>query len=441
MAASDAEPHPAEVASIDHIGGEEEGEPSPEAAGAVRGLSRTARAVAKRSAVGRIPKEAAKASSKAAAKTGAGATARAGRAVARRGGVGHPAPSSSARSVARTAARRSRAAHGGGRVPLKRVARTTDRISTGLDAVSTVVEQEDVPSARKRWDWVETGRKVTGWVGTLLKNTILGAAVFGTYELGIEKLVSLEDWPGIQAGGDVFSRVAVWGHFAVGALAGCTHAILSVMADSTISCARNSSLAHLKSAVSASSLPRSILHHSIAHSVLFGSYEMSKRSLLQAVHAYNRQRDESRVVLVANNIIDQQEQDEVPDESHLKRKRDELDWDENGEASVRYSHLFAIGAAGGIAGSAQHVISHYTERWMGIAEETEPSKPSTANVLTQKRKISATPAMEKQKKDTKVLLARIRWFHSLPALRPTALAFVPSAIGFMAFEYGKDFIA
>mmetsp|Transcript_34456 Transcript_34456/g.63683 ORF Transcript_34456/g.63683 Transcript_34456/m.63683 type:complete len:438 (-) Transcript_34456:40-1353(-) len=423
-----------EDANIDNIGDGNEHDRSPEAAGAARGLSQTARAVAKRGAVGRLPQEAAKASSKAAAKTSAGAASRAGRVAARRGGP-RPAPSSAAKSAARSAARRSRAARGGGRVPVRRVARTTDRISTGLDVVSTVSEQEDVPSAVRRRKWRELGRKAAVWAGTLVKNTVLGAAVFGTYEVGVEKLASFDDSSGRQI--DISKTIPVPGHFAMGAFAGLVHAVLSPLADSTVSSVRHASLSPLLKTTITSSY---VLHHTIAHSVLFGSYEMTKRILLEAVESSSHNSKGNESVSLFYHAGAQHGNNAAMHEENLD-EADYLNKDESEEVSVRYSHLLAIGTAGGIAGSIQHVISHFTEHWLGLAGGWEAVENCPGDNSDHERRRSGASTLGKELKVTKTPPTRLRWYQALPALRPTALAFFPSAIGFMAFEYGKDVVA
>jgi hypothetical protein len=108
------------------------------------------------------------------------------------------------------------------------------------------------------------------------------------------------------------------------------------------------------------------IHHSIAHSVLFGCYESIKRGLL----------DESS------------DQREIP-------------------------HFATVSLAGGLAGQIQHVVSHFTEQWLLIGVETTTTTPKPL----------------------------VRFVASPPTLRPILFAFLPSAISFVAFEYGKSILA
>jgi hypothetical protein len=106
-----------------------------------------------------------------------------------------------------------------------------------------------------------------------------------------------------------------------------------------------------------------IIHHSLAHSLLFGSYESIKRGILQQVHSMDTQ-----------------------------------------YYGGEYLTTFAI--AGGIAGQVQFAISHYTEQYLGLSDFSLRLRPTAV----------------------------------APNLRPFLWAFPPSAIGFVAFEYGKKFV-
>ena len=71
-------------------------------------------------------------------------------------------------------------------------------------------------------------------------------------------------------------------------------------------------------------------------------------------------------------------------------------------------HLGVVALAGGFAGQCQHVCSHFAEQWLGLAEMSRG----------------------------------LDWRHRMrvaawPTLRSTMVSFPPSAVGFVAFEYGK----
>mmetsp|Transcript_42162 Transcript_42162/g.127916 ORF Transcript_42162/g.127916 Transcript_42162/m.127916 type:complete len:189 (-) Transcript_42162:93-659(-) len=183
----------------------------------------------------------------------------------------------------------------------------------------------------------------------------------------------------------------------------------------------------------------SVLHHSIAHAILFGTYEISKRFLLEAVQAHSHSYSDrwSKGVQLAKD----------GDDSMLDKDSVE-DWDEmtsgstkqNNGMSVKYSHLVAIGTAGGIAGSVQHVTSHFTEQRLGIVGGWDDTINEERKRFNHDRNRHAALPHGKQIKASKLPAAKLRWFQPLPSLRPTVLAFFPSAVGFMAFEYGKNLV-
>ena len=115
------------------------------------------------------------------------------------------------------------------------------------------------------------------------------------------------------------------------------------------------------------------LHHTIAHSVLFGSYEFLKRSILHELHHGD-------------------------------------DFETNGSKPTFLggSYLAGFALAGGFAGQLQHLVSHCTE---SMTFESGITSTKLAHRLVTPR---------------------------APAVRPLLMAFPPSAIGFIAFEYGKN---
>ena len=68
---------------------------------------------------------------------------------------------------------------------------------------------------------------------------------------------------------------------------------------------------------------------------------------------------------------------------------------------------------GGLAGQFEHVTSHISEQCFSLVDET---------------------------KNSSSLLRRLK-LASWPTWRSTMVAFPPSAIGFLAFEYGKMMMA
>jgi hypothetical protein len=244
------------------------------------------------------------------------------------------------------------------RLPLRQVAKFSDRLATGYDWWTTAVES--TPDGGKKnqvWPRVKT------FSMTLVKNTLLGAAVFESYgyivgELApagnVEEESAEDDDEGFLKAPDAFERASLPIHIGAGFAAGSVHGILmTVLESSTVPMYRN------------------ILLHASAHSVLFGSYEFLKRMLVEEMYVI-----------------------------------------ESGTQIYGGGYLAAFGVAGGIAGQLQHISSHYLELWLGISNAVVHPGDTGA-------------------------LARMRGM--APAIRPTLGAFLPSCIGFIAFEYGKKF--
>ena len=328
------------------------------------------------------------------------------------------------------------------RIPIRRVARVSDRLSTGLDWYSSAVESsstddtnvvkrnDDVPKATDKTQNQKLRRRIAGrityvttyWsqVGwprlknftiNITKNTLLGLAVFETYGYVVSQLAPTEV-PGddyiievdrtlvvtddddeadddndgghvdsvvtIQDEIDEYARASISTHFGAGFLAGSVHGILSGIVDGPT----------LGEAVTTSTRQTTIramasytLYHGISHSCLFGAYECVKRSLLHQLY----------------------------------------DFDHSTEYyGAGYLGVFAV--SGGLAGQIQHVTSHYVEQYLS-GTYARPTMHTSSKVPSN---------------GIKSMLSILKSF-PMPAARPTLMAFPPSAIGFIAFEYGKKF--
>mmetsp|Transcript_26121 Transcript_26121/g.52963 ORF Transcript_26121/g.52963 Transcript_26121/m.52963 type:complete len:299 (-) Transcript_26121:49-945(-) len=275
----------------------------------------------------------------------------------------------------------------------------------------------------------------------LAKNTVLGMAVFTTYEGIVEyspspsaKSItqSNEDdhnsTENEKAGGtdttgtilvtDPFASATLSRHAAAGFVAGTVHASLSYTFDGisrwrqmTMTKKGNVNIMSMvrHPAASASSMAASIraggpflpyaLHHATSHMVLFGTYEATKRLLLGAIPSSKDN----------NGNAEEEEQD----------------------IDNHYSSLIAVALAGGIAGSAQYIVGDYTER---LTQGKVPSADASSSSRSQNPPSSLKLANSARK------------FRSLPMPRvpdgrSLLLAFIPSAIGFVAFEFGRDVIS
>jgi hypothetical protein len=155
---------------------------------------------------------------------------------------------------------------------------------------------------------------------------------------------------------DDYSRASLPAHILGGSVAGSIHGIASSLMEGNPT-----------SRSTVRYLAWNTFHHSLAHSMLFGSYEGIKRGILHVTE--DEERDVSRAY-----------------------------------------HVLTFSVAGGLAGQVQHLASHYVEGGMGLANET----------------------------------LHVDWRQALrtaPSIRPLLWAFPPSAIGFVAFEYGKLFVS
>jgi hypothetical protein len=286
------------------------------------------------------------------------------------------------------------------RVPVRRVAKYTDRMSTGLEVLESASASSS--SATKETRQKKRWTRVQAFAGSMLKNTVLGAIVFETFcqvvsslsqqvvfltttssnttkeGMEPEKTISNND------NKDIFETAPIPVHFLAGAAAGSIQAIGSTVWDSTT---RSITTRRIVLSSNVSSLSIAIGQHAAAHSVLFGSYETFKRTLLQKWNPH---------------LFDPEVHNEIELSNGHSLRRSLL------SSTLLLPHqrpeyLSAIVIAGGLAGQAQHIVSH-------ILEQTTPGQQPFRFVTKR----------------------------SLPSLKSTLWAFPPSAIAFVAFEYGKD---
>ena len=271
------------------------------------------------------------------------------------------------------------------RLPVRQVAKVSDRLSTGLDVFSSYGESGSAggngdSKEKKLARWT----RIQSFAGTLLKNTLLGMAVFESYGYVIGTLAPQKDDEYldvdenaqlliddvgddndssqifIQDEPDEYARAHLSAHFGAGCIAGSVHGVSSSFMDGSHFFKHRTYWLRY--------LALNTIHHTFAHSLLFGSYECIKRPLISMI----RSLDQSTQYFDA-------------------------------------TYLISFGLAGGIAGQLQHIASHATEQVFGLANTTPTLKISSSRL-------------------------------SLPAFRPILSSFPPSAIGFVAFEYGKKLI-
>jgi hypothetical protein len=253
----------------------------------------------------------------------------------------------------------------------RQIARASDRISTGMSWYSAVDESSKATVSKPDPLFART-KAITF---SIAKNSFLGTLVFETYCHTLALLAGKRP-DLVENPMDEYDRATMPMHFGAGLTAGSVQGLVLSSpamwnAIKTYRDASNISSLHIPTthtpAYAARFVSLNTLNHSLAHSALFGSYEGTKRLLQQ----------------------------ELLDDSDQK---------------FGSGHLFCYATAGGLAGQAQHLMSHYTEQIFGLSEGTAMVAPSMI----------------------------FRGFLA-PTLRSTLMACPPSAIGFIAFEYGKTF--
>eukprot|EP00980_Cylindrotheca_fusiformis_P012638 scaffold3086_cov75-Cylindrotheca_fusiformis.AAC.4 len=286
------------------------------------------------------------------------------------------------------------------RLPVKQVARVSDRLATGLDWWSTAVESSSSSSSSSKGRKSQWWARFRSFAGSMVKNTLLGMAVFESYgyvvgylapdeisndmddEVVIDRSFYDDDDDDddeseshlIYDDPDEYARASLLAHFGAGFVAGSIHgSATSILEDYRPYHSSSSSRRRRQDWFKRATF--STLHHSLAHSLLFGSYEFLKRSIVQELHSYDE--------------------------------------------STRYlggAYLAGFGIAGGLAGQFQHLFSHYTEQILEMNTNN-----STSFRISNMKGVAAVFAP--------------------PELRPLLWSFPPSAIGFIAFEYGKKLTA
>ena len=305
-----------------------------------------------------------------------------------------------------------------GRISVKRVADISDRVSNVFDVFDAVPTGNDSPSrtstkdteshhvnqshSKEKVDAVGKGhvrrcrtlfeaamlRKWASFGGNLIKNTLLGTIVFEVYGNTVYYQAALI----MQGGGSdttlpqrygnnlrsQYAVVSTSGHFLSGGAGGFAHSLMT----------------NIFNIFSLRSLPGSgyfgyhILHHSLAHSILFGSYELTKRSLLKfSSKSLTHERPYAASEMDAFTF-----------------------------SLAEPENLSIVTFSGGIAGVFQNILSQ-------VAEGLEVDRKCSTSFLTLLR-------------DIKVQVRGCRL--SLPTLQSHGVAFVGTAIAFVAFEYGMD---
>ena len=441
-----------------------ENENSPESAGLARGLARSAAPRgAGNVAVGRLPLRSSGPTSSVAAASNVTTTVS---------------------TTARTASSRM--------TRIQRVAKVSDRASTGFDFVeahqesatttkttetnTTTTNANDKHSSNNKNNSNTNGSqppsvkkdswriRVSNFAGSLAKNTILGAAVFAAYEEMIDRFedvaekkyqqkqnrrVASSPSDGSRIGGNGYDDgygdsydekdassfsapppTQLSQHYAAGFCAGCVHACLGRLFEgvslSSLSLlspkppnivSPNGTAVFFRAAGSAAFafLPN-VLHHATSHAVLFGSYETVKRMTNAMVTVW-------RTSLANPNA-----------------KTSEIDNDDESAGGGGYlvdDDLVAVALAGGIAGIGQQVVGDVAKQLTKALQLGEPgAAKGTLQTPTVPPSLSPPTTMS-------MSMPTMRWW--LATMKPPrysarslGMVSVPTAIGFVAFEYGRE---
>jgi len=247
----------------------------------------------------------------------------------------------------------------------------------------------------------------------------MGAAVFETYEETIQYFdrTIANNHENASNGTDAFERTSISHHFAAGTLAGSLHSILHMTFQSAdYIYAQKNQPQQQRSLQRFNFLPANIsksfhslsswgichtIHHAAAHAFLFSTYEGTKRMLFGNASVHLRAASPFR-------------QEQLPADTDTNLSATMVDDQDNKEHAIY--DILLVGLAGGVAGQIQYVASHYTESWLRVGDDH---------------------SIRLHWEERKRMFANRKFIVAGPCMRSTLMAFPPSAIGFVAFEFGK----
>jgi hypothetical protein len=213
--------------------------------------------------------------------------------------------------------------------------------------------------------------------------------VFGTYEYLVYHFLNVNDVPDHGSNFSFYSLATpVWIHATSGACAGVMQSV--VLTCWELVAKVSSHHLQLPHNLRTSFLLRRTVHHSVGYASLFGTYEATRRILLHAVDSlYFDNRLEHSSVFT----------------NTFSRNTDDSNKNINADYTKEAVSLATAFIAGGTAGQVHQFVNFTTVQWK-------------LQILQTSRHISQI-------------------IH-LPPLRTNLSAFVPTALCFMAFQYGGD---
>ena len=253
------------------------------------------------------------------------------------------------------------------------------------------------------------------WAPSLLKSSVLGSVLFMTYDSLYDfvrsYLPSQADnrTPGSSLTNSTSALIA---GAAVGACGGIVHGSLSFLWNAAVFRFGNRKRSHPQPIVESKvhSLPGTLVSHTLVHLTLFSTYEATKTAGVSVVHSQQ---------LIPLSDTDRPSTS-LPDPNAHKSEL------VGQEALVV---LFAGGVSGVVAETAQHYFA-----------------PLEYISVKKQRNLPGDRRMHAGKQDGGIVRATLLGMRNslrssmrtTPALRNVLSAALPSAIGFLAYEYGKQ---
>ena len=185
-----------------------------------------------------------------------------------------------------------------------------------------------------------------------------------------------------------------------------------------------------------------VLHNTLSHSILFGTYQLSKQCIEQQQHRIIGQLEYTHDGLTTANNGGGGGTN-INNNNH---RHDDIN--DHNDNIVQFA---TIAIAGGVAGQCQFVASYMSERWLGLViDETARAAATTTTAAassTMKAPLSSTlfhnlSSSSSSSSSSNISLRRHRnfitsFYSTVPTVRSIVLSFPSSAIGFLAYEYGK----
>ena len=184
-----------------------------------------------------------------------------------------------------------------------------------------------------------------------------------------------------------------------------------------------------------------VLHNTLSHSILFGTYQLSKQCIEQQRHRMIGQLEYTRDGLTSAN-------NGSSGGTNINNNNNNHHHDDINDHNDNIVQFATIAIAGGVAGQCQFVASYMSERWLGLViDETARAAATTTTAAassTMKAPLSSTlfhNLSSSSSSSSNISLRRHRFitsfYSTVPTVRSILLSFSPSAIGFLAYEYGK----